>query len=111
MAGKVKTTRPNKGAGQAVPTKGTPAKGKPAARKPRAKKRGQGAQNNDRIAAVIEHAIDAIQTKLASDDAKHTVADLVRLLQLQKDMEGKRPIDVTVRWVEEECSENSSTDE
>ena len=55
---------------------------------------------------TIDAAIQLMQTKLAgSGETKGSLTDLVRLLQLRKELEGDRPRQVSARWIEEkdEC--------
>lgn len=55
----------------------------------------------DRVAQAVEHAIEKLQGKLLEENTKPSVSDLVRLLQLKKELEGDRPKDVRVIWVNE----------
>lgn len=51
---------------------------------------------------VIEMAIAQMQSKLkATESTKGSLTDLVRLLQLRKELEGDRPRQVSARWIEE----------
>jgi hypothetical protein len=51
---------------------------------------------------AIDAAIQLMQTKLKSQEgAKATLADLVRLLQLRRELEGEGPRQITARWIEE----------
>jgi hypothetical protein len=53
------------------------------------------------ILAAIDAAIKGMQQQLKSDTtAKVSLTDLVRLLQLRKEMEGDRPRRVSARWVD-----------
>jgi len=59
----------------------------------------------------VDTAIRLIQEKLQTPDgAKGSLTDLVRLLQLRKELEGDRPRQVTARWIEEENECKTSTD-
>ena len=51
-------------------------------------------------AELIERAIERLEKKLDKDEVKGNMADLIRLLQLQKDLGFDQPTQVTVRWVE-----------
>jgi hypothetical protein len=53
-------------------------------------------------AQVVEELIERIERNLAKDDVKATVADYVRLVQLQKELEEDKPQDIEVRWVDPE---------
>jgi hypothetical protein len=44
----------------------------------------------------VDDAIKKVHTKL-----KHTIADLVRLLQLRKETGEEQPREVRVRWIDE----------
>jgi hypothetical protein len=59
----------------------------------------------ERLVAAVESAIGVIQeglTNLAADgqDAKWSVSDLVRLLQLRNQLQGERPLIKRVYWVD-----------
>ena len=62
------------------------------------------------VVAAIDKALLTMQNKLTSPELKPTFTDFIKLLQMKKDLEGERPKDVTVRWVEE-CSENPSIEQ
>lgn len=53
------------------------------------------------VAGAIDHAIDNIRQKLTTDDLRGSISDLVRLIQLRKELIDEGPKQVTVRWVEE----------
>ncbi|HWE00589.1 MAG TPA: hypothetical protein VG345_16165 [Bryobacteraceae bacterium] len=54
-----------------------------------------------RVASAIDEAIDNIRGKLTSEDLRASVSDLVRLIQLRKELTDEAPKQVTVRWIEE----------
>lgn len=54
-----------------------------------------------KIAEAIDGAIENIRGKLTADDLKASVSDLVRLIQLRKELIEDAPKQVTVRWIEE----------
>jgi len=59
---------------------------------------------NTELLGAIDTAIKAIETQLkekSKDSAKGSVADLVRLLQLRKELAADRPRHVSVRWIDE----------
>jgi hypothetical protein len=56
-------------------------------------------------AALIEKAIQSMEEKLDSNEMKATIGDFIRLLQLQKEIEGERPQEIKVTWVESETLE------
>jgi hypothetical protein len=58
-------------------------------------------QRLGRVASAIDDAIDNIREKLTSEDLRASVSDLVRLIQLRKELTDDAPRQVTVRWVEE----------
>jgi hypothetical protein len=58
----------------------------------------------------VDAAIGKIRGGLRSDDAKGSVSDLVRLLQLRQELTDMQPRQVTVRWVDE-CQTKPSTGE
>ena len=53
-------------------------------------------------AQVVEELIEKVERNLAKDDAKATVADYIRLVQLQKELEEDEPREIKVRWVDPE---------
>lgn len=61
------------------------------------------------IVAALDKAIGRIQKRLADDDLKGSVGDLVRMLQLRNELKATQPTQVTVRWVDE-CQTSNSTD-
>ena len=62
------------------------------------------------IVAALDKAIGRIQKRLADDDLKGSVADLVRMLQLRNELMETQPKTVTVRWVDE-CQTPTSNEE
>ncbi|HWE52426.1 MAG TPA: hypothetical protein VG273_21700 [Bryobacteraceae bacterium] len=61
----------------------------------------------DGIARLVDKAIRSFEDTLDSTGGKCSVGDLVRLLQLRKELAGDTPGNVTVRWVDE-CNETSN---
>lgn len=61
---------------------------------------------SDEIATLVDKAIRSFEGTIDAG-GKCSVGDLVRLLQLRKEMNGDTTGNVTVRWVEE-CEETSS---
>jgi hypothetical protein len=49
---------------------------------------------------LIRKAIEALEYKLHSPELKGTVADLVRLLQMEKELTPELPREVRVKWVD-----------
>jgi hypothetical protein len=62
-----------------------------------------------RLANAIDDAIENIREKLTTDDLRASISDLVRLIQLRKELTDDAPKQVTVRWIEE--WKNSSANE
>jgi hypothetical protein len=54
-----------------------------------------------RLATAIDDAIENIREKLTTDDLRASISDLVRLIQLRKELNDEAPKQVTVRWIEE----------
>lgn len=54
-----------------------------------------------RLASAIDDAIENIRGKLTTDDLRASISDLVRLIQLRKELSDEAPKQVTVRWIEE----------
>jgi hypothetical protein len=61
----------------------------------------------EEIAELVDKAIRSFESALDGAGGKCSVSDLVRLLQLRKELAGDTPGNVTVRWVDE-CNETSS---
>jgi len=59
------------------------------------------------IATLVDKAIRCFESTIDGAGGKCSVGDLVRLLQLRKELAGDTPGNVTVRWVEE-CDETST---
>lgn len=55
-------------------------------------------------ARVVEELIERAERNLAKDDVKATVADYIRLVQLQKELAEDEPRDIEVRWVDPEVA-------
>jgi hypothetical protein len=60
----------------------------------------------ERLVAAVESAIGVFQERLASladknQDAKWSVSDLVRLLQLRNQLQGERPHTIRAYWVDD----------
>jgi hypothetical protein len=49
---------------------------------------------------LIRQAIEALEYKLHSPELKGTMADLVRLLQMEKELTPELPREVRVQWVD-----------
>jgi len=53
-------------------------------------------------AALVEQVIENLEKRLKNDELKATVGDLIRLVQLEKELEEERPKEIKVTWVEPE---------
>ena len=62
---------------------------------------------SDEIAMLVDKAIRNFESTIDGAGGKCSVGDLVRLLQLRKEMGGDTTGNITVRWVEE-CEKTSS---
>ena len=57
------------------------------------------ASSRQRIVELIEKAIDGIEKRLEKPESL-TLADCLKVMQLQKELEEEQPEEVTVTWVE-----------
>src|SRR5580658_2100477 len=60
----------------------------------------------EQLAAAVESAIAVIQERLANlapdgQDAKLSMSDLAKLLELRKQLRGERPPTISVRWIDD----------
>lgn len=53
-------------------------------------------------AALVEQVIENLEKRLRNDELKATVSDLIRLVQLEKELNEERPKEIKVTWVEPE---------
>ncbi|MGB9604400.1 MAG: hypothetical protein ACPL88_00800 [Bryobacteraceae bacterium] len=53
-------------------------------------------------AALVEQVIQNLEKRLMNDDLKATVGDLIRLVQLEKELEKEQPKEIKVTWVDPE---------
>jgi hypothetical protein len=51
-------------------------------------------------AEIVRKAIQSIEQKLGTPEMRPTVGDLVRLLQIEKELSADEPREVRVRWIE-----------
>ena len=60
---------------------------------------------NAGLLRAVDAGIEKVRLHLTGDTKMTgTVADLIRLLQLRKELEGDRPRHITARWIDEdEC--------
>ena len=59
---------------------------------------------DDGITGILDEVIEMLQDKLANEELKLSVGDLLRLLNIRKELMDASPRTVTVRWVGE-CEE------
>jgi hypothetical protein len=59
-------------------------------------------------AELVSGLIKKIQAKLGSDEFKPTVGDLLRLLQLEQEMEEEQPREIKVSWIDGNEKEHAS---
>jgi hypothetical protein len=72
------------------------------------KSRGQNRRlSTEDIVSLVDKAIWGLHDMLDNASAKFSAGDLVRLVQLRKELSDEQPGSVTVRWVDE-CKETSS---
>jgi hypothetical protein len=64
------------------------------------------ASSQQRIADLIDRAIGGIEKKLQESAASLTIADCLKVMQLQKELEDEQPQEVTVTWVEPESKKD-----
>ena len=58
---------------------------------------------------LVEKAIESIEEKLGSEQMKGSVGDLIRLLQLKKELQAEQqPKEIKVTWVEPSEKESAS---
>jgi len=61
-----------------------------------------GETETENLRVAINNAIKAMSKHFSDDGAevKGSVADLIKLLQLRKELEGDRPRQVSARWID-----------
>lgn len=59
-------------------------------------------------AELLDKAIQRIEEKLGSADVKATFGDLIKLLQLQKEMQVEQPREIKVTWIDPSETESAS---
>ena len=59
-------------------------------------------------ARTVDSILKKMETKLTKDDAKATLGDYIRLVQLQKELEDEQPREIKVSWIESEETESGS---
>lgn len=53
-------------------------------------------------ADVVNRLLKQMENKLGANDVKVTLADYIRLVQLQKELEEDEPKEIRVTWVDQE---------
>lgn len=56
--------------------------------------------DRDSQGALVDEALDKIDHQIKQGDMKGSMMDLVRLIQLHREMEFQQPTEVEVTWVE-----------
>ncbi|MGA2576972.1 MAG: hypothetical protein ABSH24_13205 [Bryobacteraceae bacterium] len=65
-------------------------------------------EHQENRARIVRKAIESIEAKLGSGEMKPTLADLVRLLQIEKELNADEPREVRVQWVEPDTTGSSN---
>jgi hypothetical protein len=60
--------------------------------------------------AAVEQVIEKMRESLFSQDAKPSVADLIRLIEFKRDLVQAQPGPLTARWIDE-CLQTSDCGE
>jgi hypothetical protein len=58
----------------------------------------------------LAEAVGAIEAKVKGKELKPTIADYLKLLQMEQDYAEDTPKEITVRWVEPEATPPESTE-
>ena len=59
-------------------------------------------------AGVVKSLLKNVEEKLKGKDAKATLGDYIRLVQLQKELDEEQPREIKVTWVEAEETKSGS---
>jgi hypothetical protein len=59
-------------------------------------------------ASVIKKIRERVEQKLSENDVKVTLADYIRLVQLEKELEEDEPREIKVTWVNPETTDSDS---
>jgi hypothetical protein len=66
------------------------------------------AEHDAQLLDVVDRAIGAVSRRLRSKtEEKASITDLIRLLQLRRELEEERPRTVSARWVEDQCGKST----
>ena len=63
-------------------------------------------EQRQRRTRIVRKAIESIEAKLGTREMRPTLADLVRLLQIEKELSTDEPREIRVRWIESEATES-----
>jgi len=58
------------------------------------------AENENGKARDIQQAIQRLELRIASPENKATMADLIRLLQAEKELEPETPREIHIKWID-----------
>jgi hypothetical protein len=75
---------------------------KPAAEKPAGRAAKRSKSQSIEPADLVEKALRRIADRIDGEEMKATVGDLIRLLQMQHDIEADEPREVTATWIKSE---------
>ena len=66
------------------------------------------AEHDAQLLDAVERAIGALSQHLSTKtEEKGSISDLIRLLQLRRELEEEKPRTVSARWIEDPCSEST----
>ena len=66
------------------------------------------AEHDAQLLDAVERAIGALSQHLSTKtEEKGSIGDLIRLLQLRRELEEEKPRTVSARWIEDSCSEST----
>jgi hypothetical protein len=68
------------------------------------------AGNTKSQSKVVAELLDLIEMKLRKEETKSSLGDYIRLVQLQKDIEGEDPREIKVGWVDKLETQEEETD-
>jgi hypothetical protein len=60
-----------------------------------------------KIANLLKSVIGGIEKRIEDKDLKPTVAEYLKLLQMEQDLDQESPKEITVTWVEPETTSNA----
>jgi hypothetical protein len=61
-----------------------------------------GSRNKNSKSDLVKKLLDAAEKKVTAEDVRASIGDVIRLLQLQKEMEQDEPREIKVQWIERE---------